>query len=99
MGIAARILANQVTQIAIHFLRVESVELDEHIRAVNLFCDAQRLILAGKEVAGFNAGTQRFDQNTFIVGGKPVGGITQIIDKRGAITCAISAIRHDAAMM
>lgn len=55
MGIAARVLANQVTQIAIHFLRMESVELDEHIRAVNLFCDAQRLILAGKEVAGFNA--------------------------------------------
>lgn len=54
MGIAARVLANQVTQIAIHFLRVESVELDEYIRAVNLFCDAQRLILAGKEVAGFN---------------------------------------------
>ncbi|CHQ56802.1 Uncharacterised protein [Salmonella enterica subsp. enterica serovar Typhi] len=52
MGIAARVLANQVTQIAIHFLRVESVELDEYIWAVNLFCDAQRLILAGKEVAG-----------------------------------------------
>ncbi len=31
MGIAARVLANQVTQIAIHFLRVESVELDEYI--------------------------------------------------------------------
>lgn len=42
MGIAARVLANQVTQIAIHFLRVESVELDEYIWAVNLFCDAQR---------------------------------------------------------
>ncbi|QUI99854.1 hypothetical protein KCP73_18080 [Salmonella enterica subsp. enterica] len=48
-----------------------------------------------KEVAGFNAGTPALNQNTFIVAATAVGGITQIIDKRGAITCAISAIRHD----